>query len=128
MDNYNYNTNSISIAFIEFIKLMIRTYVHKKEIKCIDNIYTRFMTIENDNLEIEEKNNILNLKLNNHNQEKNIYNNDIVNLDKIYKNYNLTSDILFHSLIGIYILGVNCFFNTGLQNILHSYNFILDYL
>ena len=69
---------------------------------------------------------ILNLKVKNHNQEKNINNNDILILDKIYNNYNLTSDILFDSLIGIFNLNVNCFFNTGLQNILHSYNFIID--
>ena len=33
---------------------------------------------------------------------------------------------MFHSLIGIYNLKVKCFFNTGLQIILHSYNFIFD--
>ena len=83
-------------------------------------------SFENDNLESEEKNLNLNLKIKNNIEEKNIKDKENLILDKIYKNFNLTSDILFHSLIGIFNLKVNCFFNTGLQIILHSYNFILD--
>ena len=83
-------------------------------------------SFENDNLETEEKNINLNLNINNNNEDKNIKIKENNILDKIYKNYNLTSDILFHSLIGILNLKVNCFFNTGLQIILHSYNLILD--
>ena len=47
-------------------------------------------------------------------------------LDKVYKNYNLISDILYHSLIWLFNLKVNCYFNIVLQIVLHSYNFILD--
>ena len=37
-------------------------------------------------------------------------------------------DIIFHSLVGLDNLGVNCFFNCGIQIILHSYNFMIDIL
>ena len=50
------------------------------------------------------------------------------NFDKVYKNYILTSDIMFHSLIGKYNMTINYLFDTGLQIILRSYNFILDIL
>ena len=47
-------------------------------------------------------------------------------IEDIYKNSILTSDIIFLSLIGIDNLGVNCYFVSGLQIILHSYKFIID--
>ena len=47
-NNYNYNANSISIAFIDFIKLIIRTFIEKNEIKSIDSIYDKLIMNEID--------------------------------------------------------------------------------
>ena len=81
-------------------------------------------SIENDSEEIENINLNLEQKYQNENNKKK--ENELLDLDSIFKNYTLTSDILFHSLIGIDNLSVNCFFNTGLQIILHSHKFILE--
>ena len=81
-------------------------------------------SIENDSEEIENIN--LNLDKKYQNENNTIKVREMINCDSVFKNYTLTSDILFHSLIGLDNLSVNCFFNTGLQIILHSHKFILE--
>ena len=81
-------------------------------------------SIENDSEEIENINLNLIQKYQNENNAINV--NELLNCDKVFQNYPLTSDILFHSLMGLDNLCVNCFFNTGLQLILHAHKFILE--
>ena len=81
-------------------------------------------SIENDSEEIENINLNLIQKYQNENNAINV--NELLNCDNVFKNYPLTSDILFHCIMGLDNLSVNCFFNTGLQLILHAHKFILE--
>ena len=79
---------------------------------------------DNNNLNINENNVIYINNFDNNSNGKDIKN-DLIHVEEIYKNNVLTSDIIYHSLIGIENLGVNCYFNSGLQIILHCYKFMI---
>ena len=81
--------------------------------------------------EIEDDLDLKNIDLSNNDINSSNSYNDYNQFDNdffvnIYKNNSLMADIIFNSLIGFDNLGVNCFFNFGLQIILHSYRFIDD--
>ena len=83
-----------------------------------------FKSETEDDIE-RENNHSIEKETNSMNSNKENDRNDYIIYSEIYNNNILMSDILFNFLLYFYNLGVNCFFNCGLQLIIHSYRFII---
>ena len=91
-----------------------------------------YLEIANEilNYSIEDEEVIGDIELNYKGLNDNNYlydnNQDNIKIEEIYKNNTLMADIIFHSFVGIDNLRVNCYFNCGIQILLHSNKFMLD--